>query len=171
LDTLVKGARDAIRVLAKLPAPYFLEILGEGRCRPDLENAARDLGLETRVKFLGWVDPTTRDAIFASAGLVLMTSRWDEAFGMVGIEAFAQGTPVMAYEVGGISEWCRPEAGILIESGDTLACAEAILRLMDDPQEWARKSSAAKRISEENFTREHFRQRLWQILQTVSHPN
>ena len=171
LDTPVKGAQDAIRVLAKLPVPFFLEVLGEGRCRSELEKAAREMGVENRVRFLGWVDPQERDAIFASAGLVLMTSLWDEAFGMVGIEAFAQGTPVLAYDVGGIPEWCRPEAGILIECGNTEACAEAILRLMDAPQEWAWKSSAAKRITEENFTREHFRWSLWKILQTVCQPN
>jgi glycosyltransferase involved in cell wall biosynthesis len=171
LDTLIKGAHDAIRVLAKLPAPFFLEILGEGRCRQELERAAQELGVANRVRFLGWVHPTARDAIFASAGLVLITSLCDEAFGMVGIEAFAQGTPVVAYDVGGISEWCWPEAGILVQSGDTQACAEAVLRLMDEPQEWARKSSAARKIAQQNFTREHFRQRLWLILQAFCSSN
>jgi glycosyltransferase involved in cell wall biosynthesis len=54
----------------------------------------------------------------ASAGAVVMPSRWDEAFGMVGIEAFAQGTPVLAYNVGGIAEWCTPDAGYLVPCGN-----------------------------------------------------
>ncbi len=152
----VKGAEDAIKIVHALPPRYSLDILGDGCESQQLRQLASDLGIADRVRFHGWVSPIERDRIFAASGVLLVPSLWDEAFGMVGVEAFAQGTPVVAYDVGGISEWCDPEAGILVKCSDIPAAAAAIESVTRDPSRWASFSIAASQIASSKFTSASF---------------
>ena len=164
----VKGAAEAVRVLSLLPQTFYLEILGDGPERGHLARLVQELDLVRRVKFHGWVDAKTRDRLLASAGALLMLSQWDEAFGMVGLEAFAQGTPVVAYDVGGISEWCRDGAGLLVPSGNVRAAATAVRILATDPAQWQSYSRRARRVAEQEFSVERFARELDQILEMVA---
>jgi glycosyltransferase involved in cell wall biosynthesis len=163
----VKGAGDAVGILSLLPDQYHLEILGDGPERGRLGKLVEDLQLGSRVRFLGWVDRVTRDQVLASAGVLLMPSLWDEAFGMAGIEALAQGTPVVAYDVGGISEWCQDGAGVLVACGDIRRAAAAVRGLTDDPIRWAGCSEAAKRASVLRFPTSRFGSDLEELLREV----
>jgi Glycosyltransferase len=67
-----------------------------------LEQMTRDLGLEKRVHFLGWsLHPET---VFAQADLAVFPFRWQEPFGLVAAESAAQGLPVVAFRLGGVTE-------------------------------------------------------------------
>ena len=57
-----------------------------------------------RVKFLGEVDFQTKRELYAKARALLFPTQWNEAFGLVMIEALASGTPVIAYNRGAVSE-------------------------------------------------------------------
>jgi len=160
----VKGAADAITILTVLPGSYHLEILGEGPELPRLISQAGRLQLGDRVRFHGWVNPTERDEWLASAGALLIPSRWDEAFGMAGLEALAQGTPVVAYDVGGISEWCRDGAGILVSCGDVTRAAAAVRQLTADPVRWSVSSENAKRVADMEFPPERFSRDVGRLL-------
>ena len=162
-----KGAEDAIRILSRLPGEFCLEVLGNGPERGRLENLVEDLHLGQRVKFDGWVDRVIRDNTLASAGTFLMTSLCDEAFGMAGIEALAQGTPVVAYDVGGVSEWCRGEAGVLVPCGDVRRAAEAVREVTQDTAHWAIRSRAARQLAEKEFPVERFGRELDELLKEV----
>ena len=163
----VKGAADAIRIASLLSSEYHLDILGDGIEREDLEGLVDELKLGSRVKFLGWVDGATRDRVLKSAGVLLMPSLWDEGFGMAGLEALAQGTPVVAYNVGGIPEWCRPEVGVLVRCGDLRAAATAVRQLTQDTTRWGAYSRAAKLAAEAQFPRERFGRELVAVLHAV----
>jgi glycosyltransferase involved in cell wall biosynthesis len=156
---VVKGAEEAIQILSRLPEAYRLEILGEGYGLESLQKLAHDLGVGNRVVFRGWVDSIRRDEVFASSGALLMPSIWDEAFGMVGVEAFAQGTPVVAYDVGGISEWCKPIAGILVKCGDLDGFAAALKKITKNQEGWRKFSLAANAIAKSNFTLDEFKRK------------
>ena len=160
----VKGAADAVRILSLLPDRFTLEILGDGPERGRLGKAVQDLQLGNRVRFRGWVDALTRDACLAASGVLLMPSLWDEAFGMAGLEALAQGTPVVAYDVGGISEWCHDGAGRLVPCGDVRQAAKAVQELTENPIRWAAHSQAAKRIARLEFPTGRFGHELSEIL-------
>jgi glycosyltransferase involved in cell wall biosynthesis len=144
----VKGAGDVISILSLMPKEYHLEILGDGPERERLARLVDELELTPRVAFRGRVDGPTRDRVLASAGVLLMPSLCDEAFGMAGIEALAQGTPVVAYDVGGISEWCRDRAGVLAPCGDVQAAATAVREMCEDAMRWTECSCAARRVAE-----------------------
>lgn len=64
------------------------------------------------------------------AGAVLVTPAWDEPFGLVAAEAAMCGTPVVAFDRGGISEVLRPnvgqQVGIVVPEGDVAAMGAAI---------------------------------------------
>jgi glycosyltransferase involved in cell wall biosynthesis len=161
---VVKGVEDAIRILSYLPKVYRLDVLGDGYGLDSLQKLVKGLGVTDRVIFHGWVDRERRDQVFASSGVLLMPSLWDEAFGMVGIEAFAQGTPAVAYDVGGISEWCKPAAGILVKCGDLKEFATAVKIITRDGEKWRQFSIAAKAIAESNFTLAGFRRQVFELI-------
>jgi glycosyltransferase involved in cell wall biosynthesis len=162
-----KGPGDAIRILSLLPQRFHLEVLGDGPERGCLAALAEELQVGQRVTFHGWVDAVRRDKLLASAGVLLMPSLWAEAFGMAGLEALAQGTPVVAYDVGGISEWCSANCGVLVPCGDVAAAASAARQLTEDPGRWATHSEAAKRVALNTFPASRFGVELEELLREV----
>jgi glycosyltransferase involved in cell wall biosynthesis len=69
--------------------------------KPALDAAGRD------VEFLGELDQSDRDRLFAESYAALMPGSWPEPFGLVAIEALACGTPVIARRVGALPEIIR----------------------------------------------------------------
>lgn len=163
----VKGAEDALRILSRLPKPYTLDVLGDGYGLDSLLQMAQELSMTDRVKFHGWVDCRRRDEVFGSSSVLLLPSLWDEAFGMVGLEAFAKGTPVVAYDVGGVSEWCRPGLGILVKCGDLNGFADAITRITSSYKEWRQFSVAAEAFAESTFTLADFQHKARDLIRSA----
>jgi glycosyltransferase involved in cell wall biosynthesis len=109
-----------------------LVIAGDGPERGTLEGRARDLGIADRVRFLG-AQPRERVVeLFRAADATILSSSW-ENFPHTVVEALAVGTPVLAMEAGGVSEVVHDGVnGLLVESGDTSALAEAVRRYFAD---------------------------------------
>jgi glycosyltransferase involved in cell wall biosynthesis len=96
----------------------------------------------------------------------LLPSLWDEAFGMAGLEALSLGTPVVAYDVGGVSEWAQGNGAVLVPCGHTPAAA-AILHLTSDPTRWPAHSHAATQAAA-NFSRKRFGSEAREIIREVA---
>jgi glycosyltransferase involved in cell wall biosynthesis len=97
-----KGFDRLLEWLVELPADTHLTIIGEGRDRGRLGAAARRLGLDSRVRFAGFLANPWQH--MAGADALLLPSRW-EGLPNVALEALACGTPVIATtEAGGIDE-------------------------------------------------------------------
>jgi glycosyltransferase involved in cell wall biosynthesis len=129
--------QTAIEALAHLPAQARLEIVGgwdaaeERRLRAE---AAR-LGVAERVVFAGQRDRSELAATYRAADAVVFPVVWDEPWGLVPLEAMAQGRPVVATGRGGSGEYLRDgENCLLFEAGDAGALAGVLQRLADDPQ-------------------------------------
>ncbi len=112
-----KGVFDLIPLIEALES-CTLEVIGDGAALPTLREQVRAQGLEARVRFHGWLERDDVAAQFASAAICLVPSRCYEAWAMVGPEAIAQGCPVVAYDNGGIAEWCLPKFGTRVRVGD-----------------------------------------------------
>jgi glycosyltransferase involved in cell wall biosynthesis len=100
-------------------------------------------GLEKRgAEVLGWLDHDRLSAVYKRARAVIMPSRWQEPFGIAGLEALAMGAPVVAWDSGGVSEW-HPGQG-LVAWGDVaalgLALREAVGRRAAAPSGFDRDS-------------------------------
>jgi glycosyltransferase involved in cell wall biosynthesis len=90
--------------------------------------------------------PRARDmrAIYRQARLLLVPSRWEEAFGRVVVEAQVSGIPAVASRRGGLPE-AVGEAGVLVDPNADIADWVAALRgLWDDPSRYRAASDAAR---------------------------
>lgn len=144
----VKGPDLALQVLSQLPEDYSLVMFGNGPMLTELKRVAAHLGLAERVEFHGWCDEKVIFKELVSAGLLLVTSRWDEAFGKVGPEAMLCGTPVVAFDVGGVAEWCQSSCGVLVQSGNVVGMVQAVLSISEDEVTWRKYSLAATNLSQ-----------------------
>jgi glycogen(starch) synthase len=121
-------------IQSQFPSARLL-IAGDGPARPHLECQARSLGIASRVDFLGWVSPEDVPALINSVTMVVMPSRWQEAFGLVALQAAQLARPVVASRVGGLVEVVADgETGILVAADDAPALAAALASLLADPE-------------------------------------
>jgi glycosyltransferase involved in cell wall biosynthesis len=112
-------------------------VVGEGPERAHLEALARRLGLESRVRFAGFVPDDELGAWYRLASVYLHTAH-DESFGLTVLEAGSAGVPVVAVREGGILETLEDGVtGILVEP-DAVAIADRVLALLGDASLGAR---------------------------------
>jgi glycosyltransferase involved in cell wall biosynthesis len=125
---------DAFEPLARHDPAATLVLVGEdGGMLDPVQRRVRERGLEGRVRITGHLtDERLLAAAFREARLFVLASEY-EAFGLVLLEALAQGTPVVASRVGGIPEFVEDgRAGVLVPPGDVPALRDALLALWDD---------------------------------------
>jgi polysaccharide biosynthesis protein PelF len=125
----------------------------------DCHELVRSLGLESKVKFLGFQKP---DEIFPKLGLCVLTSI-SEALPLVVLESFASGVPVVSTDVGSCRELIEgrlPEdralgaAGSVVPIAAPIEGAAAMLKLLKDPVAWWRAREAGLSRVRQYYTRD-----------------
>jgi glycosyltransferase involved in cell wall biosynthesis len=140
-----KGFDVLLNALAEAPNAY-LWLAGAGPFENQLRALTKKLGLEPRVRFLGWRND--RAAMYASCDLCVMPSR-AEPFGTVMIEAWAYRRPVIAAAALGPSALIKNEEnGLLVPIDDVASLTTAIRRLIEQP-DLAKKLAEAGRAAYE----------------------
>jgi len=163
-----KGLDLLLKALARLSYPCSLLVAGSGSWEKRCVHIATQLGLTSRVKFLGWQPREALPALFQVAHMVVMPSRWAEPFGLVGLEAMAFGRPVVAFDVGGIPEWFEDgRTGFLVPAGDIEAFAERIDRLLQDDALARMLGRQGREAAETRFSTERHLTALESILSGV----
>jgi glycogen(starch) synthase len=151
-----KGFDLAVRALADVlrrhPTTRMI-VAGDGPARPELESLIAELGLGACVELRGWIEPERVPALINEATLVIVPSRWQEAFGLVALQAAQQARPVVAARVGGLPEVVADgESGILFERDSHVELARAMVRLLDDPRLATRLGATGRRLAGERFS-------------------
>jgi glycosyltransferase involved in cell wall biosynthesis len=82
--------------------------------------------LRDEIYYAGHLSQNELARLVGAAAAALVTPMWDEPYGLVVAEAMACGTPVVAFDRGGIPELVAPHAGRLVPPGDVAALAAAI---------------------------------------------
>jgi glycosyltransferase involved in cell wall biosynthesis len=115
-----------------------------------LVERSRTAPLAGHVEFLGYVDSDTRRDLFSRALVFVMPSH-TEGFGMPVVEAMISGVPVIAADRGALPEAAGP-AGMLVDPDNAAAMADALRRVLADPDQ-------RRRMSDDGFR--HARQFQW----------
>jgi glycosyltransferase involved in cell wall biosynthesis len=119
----------ALQALAELPEAW-LWIAGAGPEEARLKSMATALGLDDRVRFLGW--RTDASALYRAADVCVFPSRY-EPLGNVVIQAWAHGLPVVAAASQGPKALIEDgKDGLLVPIDDAAALAEGVRRLLAD---------------------------------------
>jgi len=149
------------RVVHNNPNAVLL-IAGDGPLRKDIEIMAQEFGIKERVKFLGIRCDISQ--LMNAADAYVMSSSW-EGMPNVLLEASATELPVVATDVGGNREVVVDGVtGFLVPPRNSEALAEAMLRMMNLPEEKRREmGKAARKHVEENFSLDHVVD-LWEAL-------
>jgi glycosyltransferase involved in cell wall biosynthesis len=149
-----KGVDLAIEALAQLPERHRgrtrLVVAGKAHMPvTGLQTLARDLGVESRVQ---WIDRylglDELPALLGSASVFLLPYRESDASGVLA-QVLQLGRPIIASNTGSFPELVGAAGcGEVVEPGDATALANAICRLLDDPDLAARMGAAASRLSQ-----------------------
>jgi teichuronic acid biosynthesis glycosyltransferase TuaC len=118
--TAIKGTDVLLRAAAiytQIPEHPLTLIVGEGDERPQLEALRDELNLHDDVIFLGSQSAAQMVELYNAADVTVLASRTDW-FPLVVIESLACGTPVIASEVGGLSQLVTSNIGRLFSAGD-----------------------------------------------------
>ncbi len=137
-----------VRAVRQLERPFELWFVGDGSQRGRVEAETRSLGLQDRVRFFG----TCRNVpeILAQAHIFVLTSRY-EGLPISILEAMRSGLPVIANDVGGVSEEVdEGVTGFLIPRGDCVSLRDRLAALLDNRE--LRRSMGVR--GRERFERE-----------------
>ena len=152
LESTHKGHIYLLEAVASAPirelgAPIRLLFVGEGASRRELEDAARQRGLERRVIFYGAAPHTEVPALLAASDIFALPSVV-EGMPLAILEAMAAGLPVIATAVGAVPQVIEDgQTGLLVPPGDAAALAQALRHMLTTPADAARyRTNAWNRV-------------------------
>lgn len=133
-----------------------LTIVGDGPLRGELRALAAELGVAARVDLPGAVDRGTLDRAYAGATVFALPSS-KEGFGIVYLEAWASGLPVIGSRFGAAGELIDAGVdGYLVDPADVSALARTLVGLLGDPARAARMGAAGRAKVERRYSGDAF---------------
>jgi glycosyltransferase involved in cell wall biosynthesis len=153
-----KGVKDLLHAFASPSVrarDIALTMAGGGPV--DIYRAmARDLGIEDRVTFTGWVNQVDARALMVNSDALILPA-YDEGLPLVILEALASRTPVICTPVGSIPEVLQDRrSALFVSPGDKAGIGAAILTLLDRPEMRGELSEAGAVLYDRMFTMEAF---------------
>jgi glycosyltransferase involved in cell wall biosynthesis len=124
----LKGLQTLIPLFREYPRAQ-LRVVGVGDYEPALRRLARD---SANIRFLGYQSGEPLRRLFEEAIAVVVPSLWHEVFGIVILEAFARGTPVIVSRQGGMPQVVDESGGGFVYDTEE-ELVHAMDRLLGDP--------------------------------------
>ncbi len=156
-----KGYDVLLRAMQGVDA--HVVIIGEGTLQDELESLASELGVSGRVTFLGGLRrDEVKQYIYAARALAFPSVTTAEAFGIVQLEAMAAGCPVVNTSLPtAVPHIARHgQEGLTVPPNDAAALADALRRLLDDPELALRFGAAGRVRAREEYDQSLFLDRM-----------
>ena len=154
--TLLEAAKQIVNAV---PSVKFV-FIGEGPQRKDWEGLVQVLGLSGRVFFTGVRKDMS--SMYAAMDIMVLPS-YEEAMPMCVLEAMAAGLPVVATRVGAIPEVVDQQSGIVVEPRDAMTLAEAMLRLLQNPEAARAMGEAGRKRIQQKYSSDAMAQQYMNI--------
>lgn len=156
-----KGINTLIDAWRKPGRRIGLKVVGDGPLRDAVETVASEIdGIEC----FGWQPHDRVMELIGGAKFVVVPSLLYEGQGLVAVESFARGTPVIASDIGSLAEVVRHgETGLLFRPGDPDDLADKVERMLDDDDARIRMRKGARAEFEARYTADRNYDRLMEI--------
>jgi len=147
-----KHVDDLLRAFSGLNLDAELFVIGEGPERENLKNLARNLGIENKVFFMGFVGEHRKIELLKSAHVLALPSTV-EGFAIVLIEAMAAGTPVIAADIPAVHMSVKDEVtGLFFRPRNVDELKAKLERLLTDSVLWTKLSRNGYELVREKFS-------------------
>ena len=155
-DTVIKALPH---VLQAIPNIRYL-VVGEGNDGDRLKRLACEVGVQDHVEFKGGIPDAELAACYRACDVFVLPSRvrqsngyWEgEGFGRVYVEAALAGKPVVGSTGGGAAEAVlHGRTGLLVDPTSVTEVADALIKLLRDPELAARMGREGRRWADDNF--------------------
>lgn len=123
IDTLLESAEIAVKKNSKL----VFVVVGKGPDFKEVKEKIADSGMQRQFRVTGFVSDEDLPFYYNLSDLFVLPSKSGEGLPLVSLEAMACGLPVIATNVGGISEVMNGDYGKLVPPNSPEALAEALL--------------------------------------------
>lgn len=150
-----KGHKYLLEAFAKLDSNNtYLVLAGDGPTRNASEHKAIKLGIAQRVHFLGELKDVR--PVLSMSTVSVIASTVVETFSMAMLESLSMKVPVIATDIGGMSEGVLPgKTGLLVYPRDVDGLARAISKLVDDSELASDMGRNGRQLVIENYTRRY----------------
>lgn len=164
------GVGDVVAALAKLPEHVCFVVCGSGSLEEGIRKQVHDLGLEKRVKFMGFVDPQELPLLMKSSDIFIRPSL-TEGLGNAFLEAMAAEIITVGTNAGGIPDFLVDgETGFLVEIENPESIARTIEKIAALDQETkARIQDKAKALIVERFNWDVVARDMEEMFNTIAH--
>ena len=161
VDTLIECAN----IVAKENPNIIFLVVGKGPDQSSVQMRAQQLGIENNFRLTGFVKDDDLAFYYNAADFFVLPSKSGEGLPLVALEAMACGLPVIATDVGGISEVLMEKWGKLVPANQPELLAKAVLEFADVDFSSRRKELRA--TMEEKFSWDKNVERLVEIYEEL----
>jgi glycosyltransferase involved in cell wall biosynthesis len=158
----IKGLQTVIPLWGRIDNVDLL-VAGAGDFEPYLRRLA---GGNPRIHFLGHVSQRDLHGLYKHALACIVPSVTYETFGIIAIEAFRAGTPVIARDLGSLPEIVEAGGGVVYRDDDALV--DAVARLRDDAGQRARMSERAMAAFRARWSQEAHLRAYYQLMRDAA---
>lgn len=164
-----KGMLDLLKAVEALDDINFKTLLiGSGPHLEELRTKIKVMGLEDKVQALGKIPNTEAIEYMKKSSIFVLPSRRVEGFPVSLVEAMFCALPIVASDIGGISESVKDGfSGILYKPKDVLGLQQSLKALILDAEKRAKMGENGLRFASEMFTLDVMLNKYEQIMEEV----
>lgn len=163
-----KGLEVLVKALAQVRGDWCLTAISSGPRLPVAQALAQRYGISGRIEFIEWLPQEALAGYYRAADLFVLPSVWDDPGPLVGIEAMSFETPVLAFAVGGISDYVQDgKTGLQAAEVSVAGLAQGLQRALDGHVDLLALGRAARALVAQQHGRNRHIDQLQQIYRDV----